>query len=186
MFLDIGVGILLSILVSRLFNTGLTGGFIWAGVALALLPDIDVVVELWQRKGKLGGKVAGFHRTCTHYPLLYLPIAAVVWLVFGLMWAALFGSAVLVHFIHDSVGTGWGIKWLWPFSQKRYKFFAGKDGRVSKNLVVSWAPTELAEAMAKYGDPDWFKNIYLRPSAVFVVELAVFVLSLAVLYLAAR
>ncbi|MBI4120492.1 MAG: metal-dependent hydrolase [Parcubacteria group bacterium] len=181
MFLDIGVGIILSMIFGRWLGVELTGGFVLAGIAFALLPDTDVFVELWQRRGKLGGRTQGFHRTITHYPLLYVPVVVLVWIIWGAVWATFLGAAVLAHFLHDSVGTGWGIKWLWPFSQNRYKFFAGKDGRQSANFIVSWAPEEWREAVERHGDPDWFKHIYLRPSPVFVVELLVFAASVLML-----
>ncbi|MEK7500640.1 MAG: metal-dependent hydrolase [Patescibacteria group bacterium] len=181
MFLDIGVGIILSVIFSRWFGVELTGWLVAAGIIFALLPDADVFVELWQRRGKLGGKIQGFHRTFTHYPLMYLPLVLAVFIMAGGFWALFLGLGALAHLLHDSVGTGWGIKWLWPFSKKRYKFFADKDGSVSANLIVSWTPAEWKKAVFQYGDPDWFKHYYLRPSPVFIVEFLVFVLAMTIL-----
>ena len=52
-------------------------------------------------------------------------------------WAMFFGLAVFLHFVHDSVGIGWGIKWLWPFSRKAYKCFSEKDGAFSRRLLIA-------------------------------------------------
>lgn len=183
MLLDIGIGMLMALGFSRWFGVGLTNQLLLMGIGFALMPDIDVFVELWQRRGKLGGKIQGFHRTFTHYPLLYVPVVTAIFAVWGSFWALFLGLAVLAHFFHDSIGIGWGIKWLWPFSQNRYKFFAEKNNRWSKNFIVSWTPEESQEARERYGDPDWFKHIYLRPSPVFITELLVFLISVLVLLL---
>ena len=39
----------------------------------------------------------------------------------------MFFTSVYTHFILDSVGAGWGIKWLWPFSNDRIKLFANQE-----------------------------------------------------------
>ena len=178
MFLDIGIGILLTLGLSRWLGLELTNQLLLMGIGFALLPDADVFVELWQRRGKLGGKIQGFHRTFTHYPLMYLPLVLAVFIKAGGFWALFLGLGALAHLLHDSVGTGWGIKWLWPFSKERYKFFADKRGQFSTSRVVSWLPGEWEAAVSRYGDPEWFKHYYLRPSPVLIVELSFFVISL--------
>lgn len=91
MLLDIGVGIFLAMGLSSLFGIEITSRLVLAGVLFALLPDADVFVELWQRRGKLGGKIQGFHRTITHYPLLYVLAAFAVFITRGGFWALFFG-----------------------------------------------------------------------------------------------
>ena len=181
MFLDLGIGILISVLISKIVTVPLTSKLIAAGALFSLAPDLDVFVELVKR-GRIGGRVQGHHRELTHFPLTYLPFVFIVYYFAGAFYACLFGLAVLAHFLHDSVGMGWGIKWLWPFSSRSYKFFSEKDGSFSGNLVVSWRPQELKEVIAAYGDNHWFRNYYLRVHPIAVIELAVFVVSLLVLY----
>lgn len=185
MFLDIGIGVLLSIWISRFFQTDLTLVLVLAGVFFALLPDADFFVE-FVKHGNVGGKVIREHREITHFPLLYAPLFVLILVIFGAKWTALFVLSLLAHFLHDSVGIGWGIKWFWPFSKKSYKLFSEKNGRFSSRLFVSWDQKELVSAVADNGDPDWIKNIYLRPSLIAIIEFSGFAVSLLTLYLYLR
>lgn len=181
MFLDIGVGIFLSILISWFFQIDLTFVLIFVSVIFVLFPDLDFLVE-FIKHGSVGGKVIREHRELIHFPFLYIFIVIFILIVLGVMWAMLFSFALLAHFLHDSIGIGWGIKWFWPFSKKSYKFFSEKDGKFSSRLVVSWSEEELKEVVNKYGDPNWIKNIYLSLSLISVVEFIFFLISIFALY----
>jgi len=182
MFLDIGFGILLAIAANSLFAIPLTPLFVLTAAGLTLAPDIDFLIEL-AKHGSAGGTVIREHRELTHFPLPCIALVILVFIVFGSSWSFLLGAGLVFHFLHDSVGIGWGIKWLWPFSKKSYKFFAGKNGRCSSRLLVSWEANELEKVVSEYGDPHWIKNIYLRPTFVSVSEFFGFIVSLIVLYL---
>ena len=182
MFLDIGVGILLSIILSNFFGVDLSSQLILAGVGFSLLPDLDIFVELAKR-GRIGGRVQGHHRELTHFPLTYLPVLLLIYWFLGQVYAALFGLAVLAHFLHDGVGMGWGIKWWWPFSSRSYKFFSEKNGRFSLKFLVSWSPNELKEVIHRHGDDHWLRNFYLKLHPIAVFEFLFFVLALIILFL---
>lgn len=182
MFLDIGIGILLSIWTSWFFHVDLMFTLILTGIIFALLPDIDFFIELIKH-GNVGGKVIREHRELTHFPIIYIPVAILVYVVFGAMWATLFSLAIFAHFLHDSVGIGWGIKWFWPFSKKAYKFFSEKDGRFSNRVIISWDPAELTEVAANHGDPNWIRNIYLQFTPIAIIEFSFFAISLLILSL---
>jgi hypothetical protein len=142
---------------------------------------VDVFVELAKR-GRVGGKVQGPHRELTHFPLSFIPVLAIVYYYFDPVWFWLFSFGIFFHFLHDSIGMGWGIKWFWPFSRRSYKLFSEKDGRLfSKNFVASWSPEELKPAIEKYGDDDWFRNFYIKLHPIAILELLVFIVSIVVL-----
>ena len=182
MFLDIGIGILLSIWTSWFFHADLTFALVLAGVIFALLPDIDFFVELIKH-GSVGGKIIREHRELTHFPIIYIPIAILIFILYGVMWVMLFSLALFAHFLHDSVGIGWGIRWFWPFSKKAYKLFSEKDGRFSSRLIISWSPLELIKVVADHGDPNWIRNIYFRLTPISVIEFSFLIISLIILYL---
>lgn len=48
--------------------------------------------------------------------------------------------------------------------------------------MISYEKNELKEIVAKYGDSDWIKNIYFRPSPIFIIEFIFFIFSLIILY----
>lgn len=181
MFLDIGVGILLSIWTSWFFEVDLTFQLLFLAIIFSLLPDIDFFVEFFKH-GSVGGRVIREHRELIHFPLLYIPVILIVFLFFGTMWASLLGLSLLAHFLHDSFGIGWGIKWLWPFSKRTYKFFSEKNGKLSSRVLMSWDQKELAETVSEHGDPNWIKNIYLRPSLINILECLSCIGALIVLY----
>lgn len=180
MFFDVGAGILLSILISWYFKLKLTFFIVMSGITFSLLPDIDFIIEFLRHKS-VGGKVIREHREITHYPLAYIPVIILALVLFGKIWALLFVLSIFFHFLHDSIGIGWGIKWLYPFSKKSYKFFSEKDGRFSKKFIVTWGPEELTKTVELYGDPDWIRNIYLKPSPIFITEFLLFLISVLIL-----
>jgi hypothetical protein len=172
MFLDIAVGIVLALLTGAVFDFDVTRGWILLGIAFALLPDIDVIFELIKRKGKLGGKELGGHREWTHYPLLYPIWTAMTYWFFGGPTAFLLGTALFWHILHDSNGAGWGIVLFGPFSKKHYKIFANPDGSFSWWGWTSWEKEELRDVVRRHGNPDWIRDIYLRPTWTSISEIA--------------
>lgn len=180
--LDIAVGIFLAIGFTGFFHHELTRTIIAASIACTLLPDFDFIVE-WLRHGSVGGKVIREHREISHFPLTFIPVVFIVWLALGQFWAALFGSAILFHFLHDSVGIGWGIKWWWPFSKKAYKFFSEKNGSFSRRFLISWNKEELQEVARRAGDPHWIRNIYFRFHPISAIEYLSLILAIITLLL---
>jgi hypothetical protein len=182
MFFDIGIAL---ILASISINTcDMAPGITTLFAILAILsPDIDVPVELIQRK-TLGGKKLGFHQELTHYPLIHLIISIFIFLLLGHQYSFLYLGCVLSHFIHDSIGTGWGIKWLWPIKKVRYKFFADKDGLTNfSQPFVSWGNEELIKKVEEKGNPNWFKDLYLKPSKYLITEIIVFIIGLLIYFI---
>jgi len=183
MFLDIGVGILSAILASALFRQDLTPAFLAAGIVFALLPDVDFVFHFAS-----GGdfKNAHKHRDFLHYPLLYVPLGMALAVFLGPAYALLFGICSAAHFLHDSIGMGWGIQWLYPFSRNHYNFFyhyEPRGGEIPGKTVYVWKHKEVDGLAGRHGDPDWVKNVYLRFHPYAVIELAVFAASLIILYI---
>ena len=157
MFLDIAFGIFLALWTGA--GSGAEGDafLIVACIGLTLLPDIDALIEL-ARHGSVGGKVVREHRELTHFPLLYAAATPLIWLIFGTAWTALFFAATMFHFVHDSVGVGYGVKWLWPFSPLAHKWFADKTGWWTlSQFHVSWTREELVAVAAKHGDTNWIR-----------------------------
>lgn len=182
MFLDIGIGILSAIFVSSLFQVKLTALFVFISVLLAFFPDIDAILTII-KKGIMS--LTHRHRNIFHYPIIHLLIGIFVALFIELRFGALFLFNVFGHFLHDSAGIGWGVKWLWPFSRKLYKFsfsesHTGKKPRIW--FLYEFTDKELDSSEFKYGDPSWIKNVYLRLSTISVVEFIFFLISVLVFY----
>ncbi len=183
MFLDIGVGILLSIITSKLFGLPLTVAFVVAGIIFALLMDIDYILHLFT-----GGssKNAHRHRDLLHYPLIYIPLGTLVISLFSNSYASLFALCSFAHFLHDSIGIGWGVQWLYPFKKDHYSFLyiyrpPHQERLPQKNIYV-WKHEDIDMLSKKYGDPNWVKNIYWRWHPYAIIELLTFILALVVLY----
>lgn len=182
MFLDIAIGIILAFLTGQIFHFPVNALWLLLGIGFALLPDIDVIYELVKRSGNLGGKELGGHREWTHYPLLYIPFVFVIFYVFGPPLAFLAASALFWHVLHDSMGLGWGIVALGPFSDRRYKFFSRKDGSFSwQSPIVSWEREELRALVRERGNENWIRDTYLRPTWTSVTEILALAIALALL-----
>ena len=185
MLLDIGVGILSAIFASILFNVNLGWTLFLFAIVSSLLPDIDTIFHI--RAGRsMDSHKAHEHRDLWHYPLLYIPVGTLVIGYFSYIYGFLFALTSFLHFLHDSIGVGWGIQWLYPFSRKHYSFFYHYDifrNNLPKHLIYSWTNKEVEELSEKYGDKDWLKNIYLKWHPYAIIELLVFIVSLIFLYL---
>ena len=183
MFSHLGVAFIFSIVFSRTLNIPLTPPFLLFNIFCNYLPDIDIPIELLMR-GRLGGKKHGFHRELTHYPLLYIIISLLLLLIFDYRWILILLAGVYTHFLLDSMGAGWGIKWLWPFSDDRIKLLANqKTGMLSNNFIARWNKKEFLELSKKYGDDNWFRNLYLKPSATLAFEFIVLSTGIIVFFL---
>lgn len=184
MFLDIGAGIIISILISSTFAIKLNSTLILIGILFTLLPDLDFI--FYFLKERKVDKFSHEHRDLIHYPIFYFVIGGfLLYLIFPFYIFILFLACSLFHFLHDSVGTGWGIKWLYPFSGKNYKFFSNKDGKAAFS-VIGWSKEELKNLAQEKGDDNWIKNVFFKPSFINIVEFLAFLISLIVLLLVLR
>lgn len=173
--LDLAFGLTAAWLLARFYGTPFPQTTLLLGAVFAVLPDIDFPIE-WLSRGTVGGKKLGFHREITHYPLIYLPIIAMIAFLAGSFWAILLSLGLIFHFLHDSLGMGWGVKWLWPFDRRNFKFFSDKNGAWSLNPIAAWEADELSIKVAEHGDPDWIKH-YLN-SRTLLIEAAIFILAI--------
>lgn len=159
---DIGIGFLIAVLVAHIFGIPISLYLVLFSVCVALLPDIDFLVE-YAMRGKVGGTEIGAHRELLHFPILFaIPIAFNYFFV-STIAGTIFLFGTLAHFLHDTVGIGWGIKWLYPFSTRSYKLFSDRTGRPSSKFIHSWSAEEMPEIAKQYGNDNWIRDIYLHP-----------------------
>jgi membrane-bound metal-dependent hydrolase YbcI (DUF457 family) len=184
MFLDIGIGILVAIFISATFQVKLTILLLFISIIFSLGPDLDFIFHYFKRGDT---KYDYKHRDLIHYPLLYLPIGTfLIFLLFGKIWALTFLFTSFSHFIHDSIGIGWGIKWLYPFSRKNIAFFYLYSKKLKKGLKKTFLifdDKKLPAIVAEHGDANWVQNVYYNWHRIAIVEFAVFVISLIILIL---
>ncbi len=183
--LDIAIGIFLAMGVSRFFQMPLTGIMIVAGILFALSPDADYLIHLARGNSS---KNAHLHRDTFHIPLVFIPLGVLLLYPFGQEWAVLFGAASFLHFVHDSIGIGWGVQWLWPFVDTHYFFLysyrpPGRTEYLPRQWFYAWPHRDIESLAALHGDPDWIKNIYLRLHPFALVEYAAFIIAVTVLIL---
>lgn len=168
MFVHVVSGIVAAFVVAVLGYRDHSFGLYLGCFICAVWPDVDNVLNLIKLRMKRGGwrkaleqatgKWAHEHRNILHIPLLVAPITVTLasWSPF---WAVIFALLSLSHFLLDSFGIGWGIRWLYPFNRKNYKFFYDKAGKPTlKNPIVFWEPEELRKTVEQHGNPDWVKN----------------------------
>lgn len=181
MLADIGLGIFVALLAARLFGTELTAQLIGMSVLCALLPDADFIVHAIVHR-KMGGKYAHIHRDLFHYPLLYCVVGGLIAVLFGGVWFFIFMTASLAHFVHDTMGIGWGIKWAYPFSKKIFKLFSTKEGDLSMSASTSWTEKELKKVAKEKGNEHWIRDVYFRWHPIGIIEDLLFVVSLVALW----
>lgn len=182
--LDIAFGIYLAIAANSILDIPLTLFSVVLLILFTLSPDLDAIISAIKR-GNLGDE-NHFHRNLMHYPLIFTPAGAVLTVVIlGKEYAILFVLASIFHFLHDSIGTGWGVRWLYPFSKKNYKLFYQVDTwkKEARKLIYAWSPEELKAVMKKYHNPNWLKEIYLQGHPIGIFEYISLVVALILLVL---
>ena len=160
---DIGIGILLGLWFAPFGDHNSSN--IWLGIMFVLLPDIDILIYYGLKvigRRKLTRRFID-HRDMLHYPLLYLTLGTLVVAAMNPHLVLLFVVCILVHFLHDSIGIGWGIPWLWPLNHIYYKFLYQYDlqkANKPRQLVWAWSRTEQETLSQQFGDQDWDKHSY--------------------------
>lgn len=174
--MDIGAGILLAFVTGHLWGTTVTWQLVGVGVAGALFPDIDLLLE----RIPPVQRIIGSHRSALHYPIVCLLVGLCCFLLFGSVLGTAFVVGILFHLVHDTFFLGWGIKWLWPFSHTALSLLHERHGRLTTDMLLVRLDNE--EAIKKqYPSPDWIRSFYLRPSFVSLTEYPVFLVGLFLL-----
>jgi len=162
------------------------------GLLLSHVPDIDALPELL-RRGRVAASAvhSADHRTFLHYPVFAVGLMALaVWFVGYWGWVLTF--AVLLHLINDLYGTGWGLKVLWPLSNRNYKVLGRRVNRLKHILqvdgdwerlsveerrlrpIISWSADELPQYITRWGVDDWVPYWYYNLNWVSGVEYILF------------
>ena len=161
----------------------MTGHFLVGGIIFSLLMDADHIFHLGQKE--TARQVRNL-RNIFHYPLLYIPTGMIVVSFFSIPWAVLFGLCSLTHFIHDSIGIGWGVQWFYPFSTNHYSFFYLYHPKDKEKLpwkaVYVFKHQDIEALDKKHGDAHWVKNVYLKWHPYAIVEFLVFIVAVIILY----
>lgn len=180
---DAGLGSLSALFVCWIFSTEPTVAHIFFGIMFAYIPDIDWVTDkhFWKT-----GNVAAYaanpydHREGLHKPLLWALVISAWGVLFGGVYPFIAFVAVLLHFLHDTVGTGWGMPWFWPLTKRRFKFFATRDNELALTTpLVSWSYAELPLFITKHGRGNWKQHYYAGWTSVAVLETVVAVIGLS-------
>ncbi len=176
---DFGHGILLTILLLILFDVEPSILYFLLGIIFSILPDLDGITEFLRYK-KIDAGEHGDHRDGLHYPLAWIAVG-IVFILIKPFIGTLFTLCVVVHFINDSWGTGWGIEWLWPFNHRSYKLFSRNnvDADVTlSQLVTLWDPQSKNDTAKRLGNRNWVDDIYGHVTKISVVEYGTFILAL--------
>ncbi len=183
MLLDIAIGIFSAVFISWYFKTILAASFVLIGIVFTLSPDIDYLLFLISGGSR---KEAHRHRDILHYPLFFIPVGTLILLPLGKELSFLFALTTFLHFLHDMIGLGWGIKAFWPLSNNYFALFFHYSPPGYKRLppqpLYVWKQEEIEGLAEEYGDPAWFKNVYLRLNPILIVELIVFLAALLTLF----
>lgn len=182
MFLDFAFAFLTAIAAKIYFDISIIPTVYFA-LLFSILPDLDFVIYkifgIYQDKGYK-------HRDLFHYPLLYLPIGFAILFVFSKILAIIFLIISTLHFLHDSIAYGRGVKWLFPFSKNSFAFIY-LYSRVVKIGLWQWVfvfnDKNLGKWDKEHGDENWIENIYYKVHPIAIIEFGVFFISLLLLYL---
>lgn len=178
--LDLGAGLLLGLLAEYLFDRPAGLVLPLTGALFTLLPDADFLIHLARARTV---RHSEHHREMLHLPILYISIGLAAFLFFGEPWIFLFISTSVVHFLHDSIGIGWGVPWLYPFTDNAFSFFYhlennNRKPKLPRRLLYVWYRDDISNIADTYGDDDWIRNVYGKLHPYAQIELFVFLVGL--------
>jgi hypothetical protein len=180
---DAGLALITLSLTSLFFDTPVTLALaIWV-FFFSYAPDVDGLIH-YATTGKLVADLENGrdHREGLHYPLLWLLVFAVVIYFFGLtIWTASALVATMMHFLHDTIGVGWGVKLFFPFDSGSYKLFSKKYINADISLtpvIVRYSPEELEKTLKEIAVSVWIEPYFCHPTRVAVVDYSLFIIGI--------
>jgi len=196
---DFANGIFAIVLASYITSTEVLWWYFPVGILLAMSPDLDAIPELLKRgRVSASSEYTKDHREGLHYPIFFIFIGILLSYFYG-FWGYTFLLAIILHFINDLYGTGWGIPALWPKTKRRYKFLGRRVNRMKSvlvedgdwdnlshserklRLIVSWEESELATYIKKWGVDKWIEKYYLRINWISGIEYSLFIFSIVLI-----
>jgi hypothetical protein len=174
LILDISIGLLLGVVIGFLIENG-SITFIIAGGIFAVIADIDFFIHLFKNNWKVD-EFAHEHRDLLHNPILFSLSGGIVFFVFlGWSWSLLWILTTIYHFIHDTLESGWGVRWLYPFSKKYLTLAPYSPKKVIKDK------SEQRIIAAKYGDSNWIKE-EAKFKLRLILEILFFITTIVVIW----
>ena len=116
------------------------------------------------------------HRDNLSHSLLLPIICFIAISLFDSKFAFIIGLALLSHPLLDTFGIGWGVKLFYPFSDVTVKI-----GHIKHKWFYS--QKEIDDEAGKYGDNNWIRNLYFRPTPTAFTEWASFILTISMICL---
>ena len=164
MFLDIGVGILIGVFVGFFSESDVRLTLIIFGGFSAVIPDLDFLIYLSKRNWKVD-EFTHEHRDLFHNPIIFSLGGGVILLFVNTDWSLIWAVATFLHFIHDTLQHGWGIRWGYPFD-KRYFTLASYSPQW---IIVT--KEEQRKIAIQYGNPEWLREGYFQINPKLILEL---------------
>jgi len=161
MFIHLLTGSLVFLIFGKAFDLEINKTFLVAGAFWGIVPDPISYVLSWAVKFD---KWAHAHRDNFSHSV-FMPIIVLAFtILLDSKMVITISIAMLTHPLLDLFGIGWGVKLFYPFSRKTYKMFY--KGRI----LTVWNQEEVDAEAEKFGDNNWVRNIYFRPTVVGASE----------------
>ncbi len=165
---------MISIGVQYLLGFDISLYFVFFGCLVAISPDLDFL--LYYKMHKKVDHFAHKHRDILHYPLPYGFIGFAVFSFFDFKLGIIWLLGTLAHFIHDTLESGWGIKWFYPFWNKYINLKL--DGPRVKIIMTKEEQDKIA---AEYGNSEWLQGSISKKR--FLIEVIIFLILLFLVFL---
>jgi len=146
----IAAGYLAATAYESIFHPAMTisqsKNLLWIGALSGFIPDIDMFfaflkVGAW----RIDIKKVDHRSYLTHYPFIWLMLTLILFFIGKFISDFYIQSIAVViflgtysHFILDSLDSGTGIKWLWPFSDSLYTMKNNDVAVENKNFFSYW------------------------------------------------
>jgi hypothetical protein len=157
MFIDLLLGFIIGTLTGFITTGEFYYPYVGAALLFSVLPDIDFLIyHSYNEVDRMSHR----HRRLLHYPLIYIPIGAIIVTLSSLdpTYGILFIIVSLAHFTHDTGWIGYGVQWVYPLRREHYFFGKKTDTAVEKNPsfgLCSDTPENIDTYAQKNGDDNW-------------------------------
>lgn len=156
MFTDIGFGLIFGVVFGIWSHQEPNLKILLIGICAALWPDIDFIV--WILRKKKLDEWAHKHRELLHRPLIAIPTAWIIGRYYlGTTEAYLIATATTYHFIHDTIGHGWGIRWFWPLANE-FLCYRSTTKIYPVSRLYAWTASEQDDMCRRFGNKNWARE----------------------------
>lgn len=168
-------GIFTFYLLSWIFKIPFDNKLFIFAVCMSDIADIDFIFYGIRHTFKLNRYSHRHRKTLLHSTPIYWIITIFIYFFGNSVYALVFSVSAFSHLFLDTISSGCGIRWLWPFKDTRYRIKLIKPG------LERFSEFQLLKIVKGKGSDQWLKKFFLWNNFQLWFELAMTIFFFAII-----